>query len=115
MPKRRETKSTRTFHEGAATGRRFVDRGKVRIEWREGGRRRQRTIGKDATETRRQADAQLVDILKGLDRKESVPPPSSVEKDLRDVALRFLDLADGLADSLLRGRSGDSEASADTG
>lgn len=103
MPKRRDTKTTRTFHEGAATGRRFVDRGRVRIEWREGNRRKQRTIGKDDAETRRRADAQLVDILKGLDRKEPVPSASSIERELRDVALRLLDLADGLADGL-RGR-----------
>ena len=104
MPKGRDTKTTRTFHVGTATGRRFVDRGKVRIEWREGGRRRQRTIGKDNEETRREADAQLTAILEGLDREESSPSPSSssslVERDLREVALRLLDLADGLADGL---------------
>jgi len=55
----------------------------------------------------------LADILRGLDRKKPVLSPSSVEKDLRDAALRVLDLADGLADSL-RGPLGGPETPADT-
>jgi hypothetical protein len=115
VSKRRDTKSARRFREGAATGRRFVDRGKVRIEWREGGRRRQRTVGTDDEETRQRADAELMDILKGLNPEEETPSPAALpfEQDLRDLALRLLEFADGLAERL-PGRSRDAGMPSDS-
>lgn len=112
-PRRRDPKGTRRFREGPESGRRFVDRGKVRIEWREGDRRRRKTIGNDTMEMRKQADAELLRILRGLHPTEPPAPTATLAEDLRGVALQILDVADEIAERL-QGDSTESEPPQDT-
>jgi hypothetical protein len=96
----------RTFREGTARGRRYVENGRVRIEWREHGRRRRKTIGPDSADTRRRADAVLQDTLRGLSETDPAEPrgrrsdatantPSAA---LRALVIATLDTADAIAD-----------------
>lgn len=104
--RRRDPRYSRTIGRKPFVGRRYVENGKVRIEWTEHGRRRRRTIGKNTAEMRRQADADLEEILarmqtteehhdqEGQQREEDVRPLS---RTLRDYAVAVLDVADHLA------------------
>ena len=93
--RRRDPRYTRTVGEKPHSGRRYVEQGKVRIEWYENGKRRSRTIGDNSADARRKADAQLEEIL-GI-RAESEETPS-LEETVRGVALSLLDVADRAAD-----------------
>lgn len=101
---RRGSSHTRTLREGTARGRRYVENGRVRIEWREHGRRRRKTVGPDSADTRRRADAMLRDVLRRLSAPDSsIPPertvaPAPPGAGLRALLLTTLDTADALAD-----------------
>ncbi len=58
MPPKQRTQ-TRTIGKKPHVGRRYVSDGKVRIEWREGGKRRSRTVGPNTAKVRAQADEML--------------------------------------------------------
>jgi hypothetical protein len=92
MPTRRQGRDpryTRTFGGPPNSGRRYVENGKVRIQWTEEGKRRSRTVGPNSAETRRRADAELEEIL-GL----------SIQEALRQLVLAILEAADRLIDRL---------------
>ena len=60
---KRDPRYTRTVGKKPNQGRRYVENGKVRIEWREDGKRRRRTIGDNTARTRREADEELKRLL----------------------------------------------------
>lgn len=98
----RDPRYTRTFGTPPHAGRRYVENGKVRIQWTEGGKRRTRTVGPNTAETRRRADAELEEIL-GLmprDTKQAEGATLSIQQALRQLALAILDAADRLIDRL---------------
>ncbi len=112
MPTRRQGRDpryTRTFGTPPHTGRRYVENGKVRIQWTEQGKRRSRTVGPNTAETRRRADAELEEIL-GLmpsDTKQAEGSTPSIEEALRQLALAILEAADRLIERLLEAMRGD--------
>ena len=62
MPSKQRTQ-TRTIGKKPHVGRRYVSDGKVRIEWREGGKRRSRTVGPNTAEARARADEMLEELV----------------------------------------------------
>ena len=100
----RDPRYTRTFGTPPHAGRRYVENGKVRIQWAEHGKRRTRTVGPNTAETRRRADAELEEIL-GLmptDTKQTEDAAPSIPEALRQLVLAILDAADKLIDRLLQ-------------
>jgi hypothetical protein len=98
-----DARYTETFGEKPHTGRRYVERGKVRIQWTEAGKRRSRTIGPNSPANRQQADAELKEILSTMNATEekfkSKPlDVGEIEQQLRHYALSALDKADEIAD-----------------
>jgi len=105
--RRRDPHHSRTIGQKPLVGRRYVENGKVRIEWRENGRRRRRTVGMNSAATRRQADADLEEILarmqnsgehheqEGPTGHENLRPLS---RTLRGYTVAALDVADRVAD-----------------
>lgn len=67
--RKRDPRYTRTVGEKPDQGRRYVENGKVKIEWFEEGKRRTRTIGDNDAATRRKADEELERLL-GLEESE---------------------------------------------
>ncbi len=61
--RKRDPRYTRTVGEKPNQGRRYVENGKVRIEWFEDDKRRSRTIGDNSADTRREADEELERLL----------------------------------------------------
>jgi hypothetical protein len=105
--RRRDPRHSRTIGRKPFVGRRYVENGKVRIEWSDHGRRRRRTIGKNSAETRRQADADLEEILARMQNNEEHHEPGGQEEQenvrplsrtLRHYAVAALDVADRMAD-----------------
>ncbi|NIM51466.1 MAG: hypothetical protein GTN78_04330 [Gemmatimonadales bacterium] len=120
----RDRRHTRTIGAKPYVGRRFVENGKVRIQWTEQGKRRSKTVGSDSAETRRQADAELEEILERLRASagEAEAPREeglrSVEEAVRSWALALTDAADELADwfeEAILGGPGPSETPEETG
>lgn len=105
MPTRRQGRDprfTRTLGTPPHAGRRYVENGKIRIQWTEQGKRRSRTVGPNSAETRRRADAELEEIL-GLmpsDTKQAEGSTPSIQEALRQLALAILEAADRLIDRL---------------
>jgi hypothetical protein len=105
--RKRDSRFTRTVGQKPARGRRYVENGKVKIEWFEEGKRRSRTVGRNAPDMRDEADrllhAQLGLAFQQVGR-ESPPPPKvqseSVAAAARAAALAIIDLADALADRM---------------
>jgi len=105
--RRRDPRHSRTIGRKPLVGRRYVENGKVRIEWSEHGRRRRRTVGKNSAETRQQADANLEEILARMQNNEEQhehegqqgqADPRPLSRTLRDYAVAALDVADRMAD-----------------
>lgn len=99
----RDARHTTTRGTPPHTGRRFVENGRVRIEWREEGKRRRRTIGPDDAATRARADEALDAILLRLRSAQEAPmsePQSEkpIGQLLRGAALRAIQAADDLVD-----------------
>ncbi len=107
----RDPKYSRTFGEKPHVGRRYVENGRVRIEWQEDGRRRRRSFGENSHETRNEADAVLEEILEqmqpstsGQKRPDDEPKtgaqqePLTVDAVLRSLALSVMDSADRIAE-----------------
>jgi hypothetical protein len=118
-PRRRDRRFSRTIGEKPFVGRRYVENGRVRIEWKQDGKRRRHTVGPNSAATRRQADAELEEILTQMQNndeqhdqdqqdqqdqhddqeeqegRETLPPIGDV---LREYALAALRVADGIAD-----------------
>lgn len=105
MPTRRQGRDprySRAFGSPPNAGRRYVENGKVRIEWTEDGKRRSRTVGPNSTETRSRADAELEEIL-GLmpsDTKQDEGGTPSIPEAFRQLILAILEAADHLIDRL---------------
>ena len=93
--RRRDPRYTRTVGEKPHSGRRYVEQGKVRIEWYENGKRRSRTIGENSADLRRKADFLLEEIL-GI--RAEPEDKHSLEETVRSVTLSLLDVADRAAD-----------------
>ncbi len=93
--RRRDPRFTRTVGEKPHLGRRYVEQGKVRIEWYENGKRRSRTIGENSADVRQKADSLLEEILGKPAELDEQP---SLEETVRGVALSLLDIADRAAD-----------------
>jgi hypothetical protein len=85
-------------------GRRFVEGGRVRIQWTEQGKRRSRTIGPNSAENRRRADAELEEILRGMPKspedtqKSAADVRAQVQEALRGAAVSLMEAADRLVD-----------------
>ncbi len=118
-PRGRDRRYSRTIGEPPFAGRRFVENGRVRIEWKEGGRRHRRSFGLNSVETRQRADAELEEILERMQNNadphdqdaQDQQPPETVQQEqeeqkplpplgdvLRDYALAALGVADSIAD-----------------
>ncbi len=98
----RDPRYTRTFGTPPHGGRRYVENGKVRIQWTEQGKRRTRTVGPNTADTRSRADAELEEIL-GLmptDTKQTEGDTPSVPEALRQLVLAILEAADKLIERL---------------
>lgn len=93
--RRRDPRYTRTVGEKPHSGRRYVEQGKVRIEWYEDGKRRSRTIGENCADVRQKADSLLEEFLGKRAEPDEQP---SLEEAVRGVALSILDVADQVAD-----------------
>lgn len=120
--RKRDPRYTRTVGEKPDLGRRYVENGKVKIEWYEDDKRRSRTIGDNDAKTRRQADEELERLL-GLadtepetddaaedaeeccecDEEFVVPDISWLIDEARDRAEALMDFADDLAESFEKG------------
>jgi hypothetical protein len=118
--RKRDPRYTRTVGEAPDLGRRYVENGKVKIEWYEDGKRRSRTIGDNDAKTRRKADEELEQML-GLtdaelaaeevveDLEEELEEACSgfdlswLLDDVRCRAEALMDVADDLAESFERG------------
>ena len=111
--RKRDSRYTRTVGEKPNQGRRYVENGKVRIEWREDGKRRSRTIGDNSADTRREADEELERIL-GLSEAEREAYDDHDEEcvvldiswlidGFRCHAEAIMDFADDLAESFEKG------------
>ena len=114
MPKKRsgrDPKFSRTIGEKPNVGRRYVENGRVRIEWSEGGTRRRRSFGENSPEARSEADAALEEILitgqhdtenEQRPNQDEVPTdqpiPVTAETFARSLALSLMDTADRIAD-----------------
>lgn len=118
---KRDPRYTRTVGKKPNQGRRYVDNGKVRIEWHEDGKRRKRTIGDNSADTRRKADEELKRLLglAGAGPDVEAEPDLDVDEDcceecfvvdvswlvegFRANAEKIMDLADDLAESFEKG------------
>jgi hypothetical protein len=111
--RKRDPRYTRTVGEKPNQGRRYVENGKVRIEWFEDDKRRSRTIGDNSADTRREADEELERLL-GLteadldaeaecDEECFVVDISWLVEGFRSNAEKIMDLADDLAESFEKG------------
>ncbi len=111
--RKRDPRYTRTVGEKPNQGRRYVENGKVRIEWFEDDKRRSRTIGDNSADTRREADEELERLL-GLteadlgaeeecDEECFVIDISWLIEGFRANAEKIMDLADDLAESFEKG------------
>jgi hypothetical protein len=111
--RKRDPRYTRTVGEKPNQGRRYVENGKVRIEWFEDDKRRSRTIGDNSADTRREADEELERLLglteADLDAEEEcdeecfVVDISWLVEGFRSNAEKIMDLADDLAESFEKG------------
>ena len=111
--RKRDPRYTRTVGEKPNQGRRYVENGKVRIEWYEDDKRRSRTIGDNSADTRREADEELERLLglteSDLDAEEEfdeecvVIDISWLVEGFRSNAEKVMDLADDLAESFEKG------------
>lgn len=117
--RKRDPRYTRTVGEKPDQGRRYVENGKVKIEWFEEGKRRTRTIGDNDAATRRKADEELERLLgleesekgtaeeeerhegsaKGEEECEGGPDLSWLLDEARGHAEALMDFADDLAES----------------
>ena len=118
-PTTRDRRYSRTIGEKPLVGRRYVENGRVRIEWKEEGKRRRRTIGPNSAATRRKADAEIEEILGRMQNhdeqhdqevQDQQPPDSEQQEQgeqqplpplgdvLRDFALAALGVADGIGE-----------------
>lgn len=130
--RKRDPRYTRTVGEKPNQGRRYVENGKVRIEWFEDDKRRSRTVGDNSADARREADEELERLLglteADLDAEEEcdeecfVVDISWLVEGFRANAEKIMDLADDLAESFEKGlvnvmsvfdRSDDDEADDD--
>jgi hypothetical protein len=84
--RKRDPRYTRTVGEKPDLGRRYVENGKVKIEWHEEGKRRSRTIGDNNAKTRREADEELERLL-GLADSEADTDKADEELDEADEEL----------------------------
>ncbi len=114
--RKRDPRYTRTIGEKPNQGRRYVENGKVRIEWSVDGKRRSRTIGDNGAGARNEADEELERLL-GLtdagsegcccdaDLDEDCPDcdVTWLVDEFRSRAEALLDFADDLADSFEKG------------
>ncbi len=97
---------TKTIGKKPHTGRRYVQNGKVRIEWTESGKRRSRTVGPNTPEMCAEADSTLEAMLADAPVETSAPPLNdepagpSEELSFRSLALALLDAADLVADGI---------------
>ncbi len=107
----RDPKFSRTIGEKPHVGRRYVENGRVRIEWSEGGTRRRRSFGENSPEARSEADAALEEILTAMRRNTDKeqrpdqdekptdrPKPVTIEAFARSLALSLMDTADRIAE-----------------
>ena len=111
--RKRDPRYTRTVGEKPNQGRRYVENGKVRIEWFEDDKRRSRTIGDNSADTRCEADEELERLLglteADLDAEEEcdeecfVVDISWLVEGFRANAEKIMDLADDLAESFEKG------------
>ena len=111
--RKRDPRYTRTVGEKPNQGRRYVENGKVRIEWFEDDKRRSRTIGDNSADTRREADEELERLLglteADLDAEEEcdeecfVVDISWLVERFRSNAEKIMNLADDLAESFEKG------------
>jgi hypothetical protein len=92
--RKRDPRYTRTVGEKPDLGRRYVENGKVKIEWYEGEKRRSRTIGDNDAKIRREADEELERLL-GLADEE---PGDADAPDGEDAADDDVDEADDECD-----------------
>jgi hypothetical protein len=92
----RDPRYSRTIGEPPLVGRRYVQNGRVRIEWKENGKWRRRTIGENTPANRRRADSELLNLLAAL-RGSEPSPETPVEGPVRTAVIASLDVADGLA------------------
>ena len=111
--RKRDPRYTRTVGEKPNQGRRYVENGKVRIEWFEDDKRSSRTIGDNSADARREADEELERLLglteADLDAEEEcdeecfVVDISWLVEGFRSNAGKIMDLADDLAESFEKG------------
>ena len=111
--RKRDPRYTRSVGEKPNQGRRYVENGKVRIEWFEDDKRRSRTIGDNSADARREADEELERLLglteADLDAEEEcdeecfVVDISWLVEGFRSNAEKIMDLADDLAESFEKG------------
>ena len=111
--RKRDPRYTRTVGEKPNQGRRYVENGKVRIEWFEDDKRRSRTIGDNSADARREADEELERLLglteADLDAEEEcdeecfVVDISWLVEGFRSNAEKIMNLADDLAESFEKG------------
>ncbi len=114
MPKKRggrDPKFSRTIGEKPHVGRRYVENGRVRIEWSEGGTKRRRSFGENSPQARSEADAALEEILiAGRRNTENEQRPDqdgnptdqphtvTAEALARSLALSLMDTADRIVE-----------------
>ena len=106
--RKRDPRYSRTIGAKPHVGRRYVQNGRVMIQWTEDGKRHSRTMGANSAETRRRADAELEDILMRVRGAAGDAEPSeqavpfSIEEALRTCALSLLDVADDVVERVQR-------------
>jgi hypothetical protein len=114
---KRDPRYTRTVGKKPNQGRRYVDNGKVRIEWYEDGKRHKRTIGENSAAARREADDELKrllglvgaepgaseDFAEEFDEECLVLDISWLVEEFRSRADALMDVADDLAESFEKG------------
>ena len=109
----REAGSSRTIGEKPHAGRRYVENGRVRIEWYENGKRRRKSFGEDSPKARSKADTALEEILtqmrdatgeerRSAEKGEPAAEPETVTAEAlaRSLALSLMDTADRMAEWL---------------
>jgi len=124
--RKRDPRYTRTVGEKPDLGRRYVENGKVKIEWYEDDKRRSRTIGDNSAKTRKEADEELERLLgltdderdlhgadedaddiddadEELEEECFVPDFSWLLEEFRSRADALMDVADDLAEAFEKG------------
>ena len=111
--RKRDPRYTRTVGEKPNQGRRYVENGKVRIEWYEDGKRRSRTMGDNSADARREADEELERLLGLTDAEREADEEFDEEcfvldiswlvEEFRSRADALMDVADDLAESFEKG------------